>query len=203
MSKPDYADVSPRHIMSITEAIYARRTVRNFTPETIPQTSIHALLYAAVQAPNAMNEEPWAFAVIQDRSELKELSDFSGRLFNAHEEQGLTPSARSQLEHSGAADFNIFHNAGTLIIIYGRSNMAFAEADCWLAAQNIMLAAVGMGLASCVVGLALSALNTPEWKMRLEVPEGLTAIAPVLIGWPALRGDVVMRKPPEILSWTT
>ncbi len=203
MSKPAYSDVPARHIMSITEAIYARRTVRDFTPEAVPETSVHALLYAAVQAPNAMNEEPWAFAVIQDRSVLKELSDFSGRLFNAHEDQGVTQTARSQQEHSGATDFNIFHNAGTLIIIYGQASMAFAEADCWLAAQNIMLAAVGMGLASCVVGLALAALNTAEWKLRLDIPEGLTAIAPILIGWPTLRGDVVTRKHPEILSWTT
>ena len=38
-----------------------------------------------------------------------------------------------------------------------------------------MLAATAMGLGTCMIGLAVSALNTPEWKKELDVPSNLTA----------------------------
>jgi hypothetical protein len=45
-------------------------------------------------------------------------------------------------------------------------------ADCWLAPENLMLAACAKGLGACVIGLAVSALSTPEWKAELKIPDG-------------------------------
>jgi hypothetical protein len=189
-----------RRIMSITDAIYARRSVRDFTAENVSQTAIHALLYAAVQAPTSMEAEPWAFVVIQDRALLKALSDGSGLVSRADEDLVQIEGPRPGAPETRPEGLNIFYNAGSLIIIYARPG-AFATADCWLAAQNIMLAAVGMGLGSCVIGLAVEALNSAEWRRRLDVPEDLTALAPIVIGRAARHGEAVLRKPPDILNW--
>ena len=64
-----------------------------------------------------------------------------------------------------------------------------------------MLAAYANGLGTCVIGFAVSTLNTPEWKRELGVSEEMTAIAPILIGWPAGKTLPSPRKPPEILTW--
>ena len=97
-------------------------------------------------------------------------------------------------------DFNIFYNAETLIVIYGRTDAQFYEADCWLAAENMMLAACAMGLGSCVIGSALLALNLSDIKTQLRISDNYTAVAPIIIGYPNQENAVTSRNSPVILN---
>lgn len=162
---------------------------------------IEALLQAAVQAPTAIRKEPWAFVVIQDRALLKRLSDSAkaGLLYDIDEMQPFLRATAS--EHVASPDFNIFYDAGTLIVIYGKPKGVFVAADCWLAAENLMLAARAHGLGSCVIGFAAAALDSPEWKAELGVPPDWTAHAPIIVGVPRGETPAVPRKPPEIVAW--
>ena len=67
--------------MTVMEVIDARRSVRTFTGCKIGRLTVNRLLAAAVRAPTAMHEEPWAFVVVQDVDTLKQLSD-AQRQFN-------------------------------------------------------------------------------------------------------------------------
>ena len=98
-------------------------------------------------------------------------------------------------------DFNIFYNAGTLIVICAKATGLFVVADCWLAAQNLMLAAYAMGLGTCVIGSAVSGLNTPQIKDELGIPFEVSAIAPIIVGVPADASPANPRKEPRILAW--
>ncbi len=180
--------------MSVMDAIYKRRSVRSYQPQTVQRDVITALLSAAVQAPTALHGEPWAFAVIQDHGLLREISDSA--------KQSISPEMHQRLpDRIKAPDFNVFYNAGTLIIIYARQGEPFAMADCWLAAENLMLAACAMGLGSCVIGLALEALNTPQWKQKLGVAGDMTAHVPIILGVPEGETPSVLRKEPELMVW--
>lgn len=187
--------------MSAMDAIYQRRSIRNFAPATVGQPVIRALLDAAVQAPTAMHEEPWSFAVIEDKRLLNRLSD-SSKKWVRHEAQGSdSPRAKHMLDLVNKPDFHVFYNAGTLIVIYSKFQGPFVVADCWLAAENLMLAACAKGLGTCVIGFAVSALNTPEWKAELKIPGEMTAIVPIIVGVPSGKTPPVPRKQPEILTW--
>lgn len=181
--------------MNVFEAILARRSIRNYTHQDIDHTFVRILLEAAVRAPTAMHHEPWAFVIIQDRQLLRRLSEIAKPLF-AEEllQAGLAIEAFSD------PDFNVFHDAGTLIIICCRSTGSFAAADCWLAAENLMLAACAMGLGTCLIGSALQALNLPEVKARLRIPEEFSAIAPIIVGYPDGEAPPSLRKAPYILN---
>jgi hypothetical protein len=52
-----------------------------------------------------------------------------------------------------------------------------------------------------VIGFAVAALNTPEWKAELKIPAAMTAIAPMILGVPAGVTPPAPRKLPEILTW--
>jgi nitroreductase len=183
-------------VVSVLDAIYARRAVRSFTRDVVERQTVTELLTAAVQAPNAMHEETWAFAVIQDYAVLKRLSDTAKKL-------AAETAAKEYLAPSPLipANSDVFHGAGTLIVIYCKHAGAFVEADCWLAAQNLLLAAYAMGLGSCVIGYAVAALNTPEWKDELRIPAAMSACAPIIIGFAAGVTVPTSRKAPEILIW--
>ena len=187
--------------MTIMDAIHGRRSVRSYAPERLDTVTIQTLLDAAIWAPTAVHEEPWAFVIVQDRAVLKSLSDRAKEIFSAEAEHVHSEQARHLLDMLAKPDFNIFYDAGTLIIICARPKGAFVTADCWLAAENLLLAAYGMGLGSCVIGFAVPALNTPEIKAELGIPSECSAVAPIIVGAPSGETPRTTRKAPDVLAW--
>jgi len=187
--------------MSAIEAIHQRRSVRNYTSQTLDRATIQSLIEAAVRAPTAMDQEPWAFVVIQDQSVLDRLSTTTKDMVREEAKKNDSPSSEHLLHMADNADFHVFHHASTLVVICGKFTGPFVEADCWLAAENFMIAACADGLGTCVIGFAVEALNTPAWKAELKIPDAMTVIAPIIVGTPASEGVPTSRKPPEILIW--
>ena len=97
--------------------------------------------------------------------------------------------------------FNIFYDAGTLVVICRRSGSPLGEGDCWLAAENFMLAAFAEGLGTCCIGLAQAVLNTAEAKRELGIPDEGAAVVAIIVGVPGETPASSPRKPPQILSW--
>ena len=62
--------------MDAVDAIFSRRSIRQYTPDAIPEELIVDLLKAAMSAPSARNEQPWHFVVIDDRQILKNFMTF-------------------------------------------------------------------------------------------------------------------------------
>src|SRR5579872_7323012 len=109
---------SGESIMEMKETIEQRRAVRDYTDQPIEKATVLALLHAAIQAPSAMNLQPWAFAVIQDKDWLKRHSDRAKVLVI---KGGEFAQKRAELKAMLAdPEFNIFYNAGTLVVICAR-----------------------------------------------------------------------------------
>lgn len=105
--------------MTVRVAIYGHCSVRAYTPERIEQPTLRTLLAAAVRAPTAMQSEPWQFVIVQDVELLKRLSDRAKEL-SAIETVQLHPDERS-LDIFTQPDFNIFYDAGTLVVICAKT----------------------------------------------------------------------------------
>ena len=190
----------PKIEMTIFETILARRSVRSYKARRVDRTTISILLEAAVRAPTAIHQEPWAFVIIQDKQLLRSLSDQAKPLFVAEaQEKGLEHAGHS-FDIFSYPDFNVFYDANTLILICGKTTAPSYAADCWLAAENLMLAACAMGLGTCVIGSALHALNTPETKIKLNIPEKFCVVAPIVVGFPDDEITQVLRKNPVIFA---
>ncbi len=194
--------------LSALDAIFTRRSVREYTDERLEPATIRSLLDAAVQAPTAMHAEPWAFVVVQDRALLKRYSDLAkgrwGReavsYADLHAPRDAALAARFA-ERVADPDFCVFYDAGTLIVICATAPGGFAVADCWLAAENLMIAACAMGLGTCCIGSAVPALSMPDVRAELGIPEGVTPIAPIVVGMPRGTPTPMSRRDPEILVW--
>ncbi len=187
--------------MGVMDAIYGRRSVRSYGAKQIDADTIQSLLNAAVRAPTAVHEQPWAFVVIQNESLLQRLSDQAKPMFVEETRHRMEKGVANSFEHFVRPDFNIFHGASTLIIICAKPVGPFIMADCWLAAENLLLAAYAAGLGSCIVGSAVSALNIRKMKAELGIPDDYTAIVPIVVGVPASEGHPATRKEPQILAW--
>jgi nitroreductase len=197
MDKPDLTYSGA----DILKAIHSRHSVRAYAPVPLDEATVQALLDAAVHAPTAMHEEPWAFVVVQNKLLLKQLSDQAKPLFVEEVRHRNSHGASHSFEHFTKPDFDIFYGAGTLIVICAKPVSPFVPADCWLAAENLMLAASAAGLGSCVIGSAVAALNIRKVKAELGIPDEYNAIAPIIVGVPAADIAATSRKAPIVLAW--
>jgi len=188
-------------IISTLDAIYGRRAIRDYKADAVDSETVRALLDAAIHAPTAMHEEPWSFVVIQDKNLLDKLSESAKQHLRAEYKDSKASNAEHMLDFANDPQFRLFYNAGTLVVLCSKNQGPMGIADTWLAAENLMLAAYAKGLGSCVIGLAIGALNAPEWKEKLGIPPGTAAVAPIIVGVPKKEAPVSPRKPPEIIAW--
>jgi len=182
--------------MDLKEAVYSRRSVREYAAKAVDEATIRALIDAAIQAPNAVNQQLWSFCVVRDPVLLARISREAKAhmlkaspvgLMSHHFEQILTDP-----------NFDIFYRAPVLIVICSISGIPWAVEDCSLAAENLMLSARAVGLGTCWIGFAQTWLGTAEGKTALQLPATCLPVAPIIVGHPKSAAVPVPRKTPEI-----
>ncbi|HSP49780.1 MAG TPA: nitroreductase [Pseudolabrys sp.] len=179
--------------MDLREAIYTRRAVREFTAEPVDEKTLRQLIDAAIQAPSAVNQQPWSFCVARDQTVLTRISN------EAKTHMLRTPPAallHHFQERLSNPNFHIFYHAPALVLI--SSVAEWAVENCSLAAENLMLAARAAGLGTCWIGFAQTWLGTPEGRAALNLPANHIPVAPIIVGHPKSVVPPVPRKGPDI-----
>ncbi len=180
--------------MELFDAIRGRRAVRDFTPAGVEESTLMTLIDAAIQAPSAIDRQPWHFAVVRDQALLDRIS-IAAKTHRLRSESVV--ELRKLLEDPG---FHIFYHAPVLIVISAQRHTPWIVEDCSLAAQNLMLAAHGTGLGSCWIGFAQDFLNTEEGRVMLKLPGDALAVAPIIVGHPRSLPPPHARHAPQV-SW--
>jgi nitroreductase len=174
--------------MELLQAINERRSVREYTDEPVSDAVLRELIDAAIQAPSAINQQPWCFVVVKNPRLLARISDRAkAHLLKA----SLGAPAHPFRDMLNDPNFDIFYHAPSLIVITAAQPTDWAVEDCALAAENLMLAAHGLGLGTCWIG-------TPEGKAALGLPPAYSPIAPIVVGYPRRRAAPVPRKAANI-----
>jgi nitroreductase len=146
--------------------IFARRSVRAFKTDPIPEGLLRDLLEAAMAAPSACCKDPWRFVVVRDRKVL-------GRIA------------------SGLPNGRMLADAGAGIVVCGDPASAhdrqesYLLQDCSAATENILLAAAALGLGACWLGAHPRSDRIAHLREVLAIPETVTPVAVVALGWPA------------------
>ncbi|MBB3677401.1 nicotinate-nucleotide--dimethylbenzimidazole phosphoribosyltransferase [Modestobacter versicolor] len=169
-------------------AIGARRDVRRYRPDPVPDEVLTRVLAAAHQAPSVGHSQPWRFVVVRDaalRDRAAVLTDRE-RLRQAAQ---LEPEAGArlldlQLEGVREAPLGVVvccDRRTPATGVLGRAT--FPDADLWSCAaaiQNLWLAARAEGL-----GLGWVTLFRPdELAELLGLPDGVVTLGWLCLGWP-------------------
>jgi len=182
--------------MDLKEAIYTRRSVREFGTDPVNEKTLRELIEAAVQAPSAVNQQPCSFCVVRDKALLTKISREAKAHMVKTSPVGLMSHHFEQILND--SNFDIFYHAPALIVISTVSEIAWAVEDCALAAENLMLTARGAGLGTCWIGFAQAWLGTSEGKAALKLPPAYKPVAPIIVGHPKSVPSPVLRREPEI-----
>jgi len=179
----------------LVAAMRERRAVRSYKPYPVDRATIKQLIEMAVQAPSAMNTQPWAFVVVEGAEDLTRCSaQAKHEMLRAG--GPFVDRGRSILEDPAV---NIFHGAPVLIVICATAPGEQAAEDCCLAAQNLMLAAHAARLATCPIGFSIPWLRMDSTKAQLGIPQKWSPVFALVLGHPDEKAADHGRRTPEIL----
>ncbi|MBW3640376.1 MAG: 5,6-dimethylbenzimidazole synthase [Actinobacteria bacterium] len=187
-AKPDGWRFPEEAVSALYDVVRARRDVRRFRPDAVPDEVLERVLGAAHAAPSVGHSQPWRFVVVDDPA-VRERAAVMADVERLAQAAQLDPeSARHlldlQLEGIREAPLGVVvccdrrtPAAGVL----GRAT--FADADLWSCAcaiENLWLAARAEGL-----GLGWVTLFQPnELAALLDVPPGVVTLGWLCLGWP-------------------
>ncbi|OBH04921.1 MULTISPECIES: nitroreductase family protein [unclassified Mycobacterium] len=157
--------------MEAWDAICARRNVRQYQPEPVPEADLDRIAEAGWRAPSAKNRQPWDFVIVTDRAQLQELS-----------------TVWRGAGHIAAAAAAI---AIVVPVPPDERRLVTDNYDVGQATMAMMIAATDLG-----IGTGHSSVGDQE-KARaiLGVPDGHQVAFLLGIGYPADRPLAPIRKP--------
>lgn len=117
--------------MNTMEAIFTRRSVREYLDKPISDETVKTLLQAAMSAPSAGNQQPWQFVVIDDRNILNQIPEF-------HPYSKMLPKTPLAILICGD--------------VTQERHKGYWVQDCSAATQNLLLAARDQGLGAVWLG---------------------------------------------------
>ncbi len=146
------------------ETILRRRSIRKYTSKPVEPEKIDLLLQAGMAAPTAMNCKPWEFVVVTNPEKLAQF--------------------RSQLIFGN-------RNAPAAIVVCGNPGLStnpaarlFWVQDCSAAAENIMIAAVGLDLGTVWIGVHPVANFVKTVREIVSIPKKVTPLCIIYVGYP-------------------
>jgi nitroreductase len=148
--------------MDALKVILTRRSVRKFTPQSVPEDVINNILNAAMSAPSAANEQPWQFLVINNRKLLDSI-------VMAHPHALMCQQAPA-----------------AILVCIDTSKEKYREfwvQDLSAATQNILLAIRTLGLGGVWLGIYPTKERVQAIKSLFELPESVIPFSLVPFGY--------------------
>ncbi|MBO5667586.1 MAG: nitroreductase family protein [Lentisphaeria bacterium] len=146
--------------------IWRRRSVRAFDGQPLTEEHFCELLEAAMAAPSARHCDPWEFIVVRNSGQLQKMAE-------------LLPNGPALASCGGA------------IIVCGDLNKAYMNSlsyllqDCSAALENILLAAPGLGLGGCWLGIHPREERINALREMFSIPEHIIPAGACMLGYPA------------------
>ncbi len=146
----------------LIHTILSRRSIRSYTPQPVSKQHIQTLLEAAMAAPSASNLKPWHFVVVVDRQMLNNLAE-------------LHPFGKMLFE------------APLCIAVCGDPAISerYWVQDCSAATENLLLAAVALGLGAVWLGAYPKEERITAIRTVLGIPDAIVPLNLISIGHPA------------------
>lgn len=158
---------------AVVKTIMERRSIRKYKPQPVEREKMQTIVECGVNAPNAMNRQPWEIRVVDN-------PDFINGVTELYKKE--QPKAAEDPNFK-----NMFRNAPTVVFVGRDVQSGSAEFDCGLLSENMMLAAQSMGIGSCCLGSPAAFMRSPaaaEYLKKLGFSEGYELLYCIAFGYP-------------------
>lgn len=209
-------DISPE---AMKKLLLARRSVRKYTPEPVPEEAIAELIEVATHAGTGGNLQSVGFVVIKDRGLLDRLELATlDVLWNSGVKflgkRWLVPLLRLRLGRETTEQLqryfdmmkikrdadelpgSVFRNAPAVILAYDKKPNRMGPLNCAIAMRNIEVMAMTMGLGTCWAGFLISAANLrpPKINSMLGLGDDERINGALMVGYPKYTYNVKLPR---------
>jgi nitroreductase len=179
--------IKEKEINQIIQSLMARKSVRSFTEQEIPEDIVQVILKASTQAPTAGNQQLYTILRITDPEKKHRLSI-------SCDNQPFIENSKLVLVY--CADclkwYKAFKEAGCEPRRPEEGDLFLAMCDALIAAQNAVVAAESLGIGSCYIGDIME--NIEEQRDILGLPPYVFTAAMLVLGYPT-KQQLRRRKP--------
>lgn len=164
--------------MELKNAIFDRRSTRAFTSRMPTAEEITYILKAAINAPSACNLQSWHFYCVTDPQARSSFCEFTDDWVS-----------------TAPVIFVICTDSRAIEDRFGKSEKTdkFVIQDTALAMENMLLAAVDIGMGGCILGR----YDEDKCREALGIPAEFRPVALMPIGEPTVKIPPRARKPIE------
>jgi nitroreductase/NAD-dependent dihydropyrimidine dehydrogenase PreA subunit len=204
--------------------LLSRRSIRTFQDRPVPREAFEELINCGGRAGSASNTQSEGFIVIEDRKALKALADLVvDRMWNS----GLKYAGNSigrlairsmygnefskqmeqyyrnfKLRQQAGDPIRVFWNAPALVVVTGLRKNALAFTNAALAARNIEIMALPMGLGTCWAGfLVVAAARSKKIAEFLQLPAERNVFGALMVGYPKYHYKKTIPPKPRTVQW--
>ena len=161
----------------VLKVIGSRYSCRSYTGEPVEKEKIEAIVLAGVQAPSAVNAQPWKIIVVQDKAMIDAMDVCGMEMFKNQADQ----TVYNRMMSRGG---KFLYNAPCMIVVAIKEG---TQLDCGIVVENMALAATSLGLGNVICGMARVPLSKPEYK-DVILPEGYVFGTSLLVGYATSEG---------------
>ena len=184
--------------MDLLDIIKNRRTIRKYQDKQISNKDLQKIIEAGLYAPNAGGRQGTLIYAVHN----KELSEKIGKLnlmnFDRSKLLGGFVSKEQPSNIDDPSIKNGFYGAPTICVLFGPKNFLYSTPDAFCCAENMILEAYNLGIASSIIARGEETFNNPIGEDLLKqwnVPEGYIARCFVILGY--IDGEYPQGKPRE------
>ena len=178
------------------EIIKQRRSVRSYTAQIPTHEQLEAIIQAAGWAPSGMNHQSWQFMLLTgDALEYIRvvIRDYFRTLTLTEEHPPFFAQCKEWAEDN---NYSFFYHAPALLVISNRTGYRNAMADSAAAAENAILEATDLGLASCWITTLTGTCDEPSVRSaltQLGLPHDYQVFVSVALGYGAHQPEAAPR----------
>lgn len=147
-------------------AIFKRKSIRKFLDKPIEDEKIERLLRAGMQAPSAINSQPWEFIVVRDKDSIKTIENMS--LYS------------KPAKTSTCCIITLFNRGYTDKF----DDYCWVEQDMGACTENILLQAVEEGLGAVWLGTYPNEERVNYLKEHFDIPDNVYPYSVIVLGYP-------------------
>jgi nitroreductase len=149
--------------MDLFDALYNRRSIRKYSSEKVNDDMLKSIIKAGMYAPSAVDKQPWHFIIFRDKKIIQRIT-------------AIHPNASMLVGASAGIlvcfDTQLQHDEG------------YGPVDCSAATQNMLLAAHGLGIGACWIGIFPRMNRVKSLSEIFNLPEHVLPFSVISLGFP-------------------
>ena len=210
---------------SMKNILLSRRSVGVFKDSPVAREMIEQLILGATHAGSASNGQTEGFVVVQDKQVLLDLEDLvlevmwdnlrilgnvAGRQLakvrygpEMSGQIGRYYSSFKKRKENNQLRGSIFRNAPVVVVVHGLKKNALAATNCAIAARNMEIMSLPMGLGTCWAGFLIAAAQRDKKIAEfLQLPKGHNVFAAIMLGFPKRQYKKMIPRKERTVRWT-